>query len=335
MPLNPVLTASAINSVSTGPSIHISVSTPSVESTAGNCILAFVFVSPSGVLIGESFPTVTDTLGNTYTQEFWHPVGLYGGAAVGLFQTTSALSGPNVITFDYINTTNPYYANSFQNCILIAEYPVASVTIQDHALQQIYGAAGNNPSVLTVTDSASTAVTVEFKRPGPAGFNGIGTIYTAAVLVDVVSGGVDYLLGASLSQYDTLSDPTTTSPAGYQIFKIEQLITQAGGGYSGYFWDAGPGGGGSVSGQRGNIDWDQIGIDARHGSGGIKVQYSNNTGTAGNLARFLPDGSIGDSGVAAGGASGVGGAVTVNGPATVLINSSPVSFDEAALVNGA
>lgn len=55
-----------------------------------------------------------------------------------------------------------------------------------------------------------------------------------------------------------------------------------------------------VSGARGNIDWDQVGLDARHGpTYGVLIQYADGTHTAGNFPKFLSDGTTTDSGVSA------------------------------------
>jgi hypothetical protein len=76
---------------------------------------------------------------------------------------------------------------------------------------------------------------------------------------------------------------------------------------------------------RGNIDSDQIQDAAKHG-GSAQLQTSDGTGVAGNLPKFAADGSLTDSGVAAGGGSGTVTSVGLSTDAPWLtVGSSPVT----------
>lgn len=79
--------------------------------------------------------------------------------------------------------------------------------------------------------------------------------------------------------------------------------------------------------QRGNFDSDQIRTPAKHGTG-YYIQLSDGTGASGHLAAFNADGSLTDGGTGS-------DAFSVNGTATVTVNGSAVSYDNAVTVNGA
>jgi len=81
------------------------------------------------------------------------------------------------------------------------------------------------------------------------------------------------------------------------------------------------------AGARGNIDFDQIGLDARHGQTGTKIQYSDNTGTALHLASFDSAGNLTDSGIstAGGGGSGTITSVALTVPSDKSVSGSPIT----------
>jgi hypothetical protein len=242
MAINLVQSAAAITAFTVGPSraSHSATCAFASNNAATNAIMVAVFVG-GGNNAGYGITTpmsVSDTQGNAYTQVIQHTVGNLAGAAIAFYYATGILAGANTVTFAFdAPVTNTGLTTTVDPVVLIAEYSgLGSFSVQDSQFQSIFGSAGNAASVLTFTDSHSASVSLTIQ--GPGGTAGIGTNNTGALVVDLLSGGVNYLIAACLANRNDLSLPTT-SPSGYQTFGQEQLASDATNGYYGYFWDAG------------------------------------------------------------------------------------------------
>lgn len=194
------------------------------DNAAGNTILVWIFGVCNGPGVYPSAHSVSDTASNIYTQLFASlPGGNQNGGWIGLYSATILAAGPNTVTFSAtISGGSPY---DLTLSLIAGEYSgMSSPTLQGYALANIAGSSGNDPTVLTITDSFGASVSVTFKTGGAPGSNGLGSIDTSAGLVDLLSGGVNYLVGACQSQFATVLVPTT-SPSGYQTFGLEKTVS--------------------------------------------------------------------------------------------------------------
>lgn len=239
MPLiNVVQSASAINTLTgVGPASgphSISCTFPS-NVTAGNTIIMIALVGGgNGAGYGIVPPvSVTDTLGNTYTQVLFQSVGNQSGAAIAVYYVTNAIGGADTVTFTFTApSTNFGLTFTVDPAIVVVEYVgmgIGPLAIQGLDHSSIFGAAGNSVVTLQVTDSFGVLVSVNY---GTSPSHTIGTINTGCVLIDILIGGVNYLIAAALSSIASFPAPAST----YQTFIQEQAVT---GSYTMYYWDYG------------------------------------------------------------------------------------------------
>lgn len=276
-----------VNANSSAP-VSVSQAFPS-NNTAGNTILVLVsgqanFDSAGGAIAS---PTISDTQGNTYAQFAWEGNAVFGGGSIGLYVASNIKAGANTVTFGFTGQCNAAVDNYFDAGITVIEYSgMPSPTAQSGQARGIFGGAGSGAQTFTFTDSKSASVTVTMGAPG--------TI-SAVLMCDIATGIGNFIVCGCKTTGSSQSLPTTT-PSGYQTFTQARQTARSDNGEYLYFWDsANP----VLTVQaRGNIDWDQIGTDARHGgTWGTKVQYSDGTHTLGNLPKFLNDGTFTDSGI--------------------------------------
>jgi hypothetical protein len=235
MSINLVQSASAITAFTVGPASasHSVTCAFTSNNTAGNAIMMAALVGGgTGAGYGVTPVSVSDTQGNAYTQVILHSVGNQAGAAIAFFYATSVLAGANTVTLSFTAPASNFGLTfTVDPVIMLAEYSgLGSFSVQAAPFQSIFGSAGNSTSVLTFTDSHAASVSVTVQA--------LGTINTGALVVDLLSGGANYLIAACLAKSGTLLTPTI-SPSGYQTFGREQLPSDATNGYYGYFWDAG------------------------------------------------------------------------------------------------
>lgn len=263
---------------------------------------------------------VTDGPGNTYTQIS----GLPGGVqlqAIGIFIATGVLGGSTNITFDIsIPNVNPIFDLAQQLAIVAAEVPpLGSPTIQGSAVAQT--TSGSTPTSIVIADSFGTLVTTDYGM----------TSQQSAAVVDLALAGTDYFVSAFTiftSAPGTIVPPAML-PGGYGTYSfIDAPFDGTNYNHLALFIAAPPAPVCAIE-QRGNIDYDQIAIDARHGNG-PKVQMFKPTGTGRNILTIDECGNAVDSTVNVADVGSVG----VNGPATILVNGVAVSYDNVIEVNG-
>lgn len=274
--------------------------------TAGNTlIVTFGCIEFGGNIGGISVRPpyfMHDTLSNGYAQISMEGAGyLHPGGGAYYSQITNG--GSCTITFEFVIGGSNYITTYWEAAINVVEYP-GTGTPQDHDQVSIYGAAGDAPVNLSVTNSVSAVIPVAF---GGIISGGPGSICYVGLL-DFVFSGQDEYFGYLYDYQDFATTPTSA-------FATFFLVIKTVGGTNGdtlYFWDSGLTPPLCPIYQRGNIDFDQIGIDARHGNG-TKIQYYKDSGTpstSGHLAKFEQCGNIEDAGIAASAVATKSGAFT-------------------------
>jgi hypothetical protein len=206
------------------------------NNTAGNVLFVWILLNQKGVGVSNSSPSVTDTRGNTYTQDLAvPPTGNNNGAGCWLYHATNIAGGANTITFSFQGVAGTFgVAGSFEYAVLAVEYSgMPSPAVQATRNLGIVGGGGNSPQTLTFPDSHAVSVSVTFG----AGTNTVGVDDTGISVADILSGGANYLIAASLSNNATFGVPTA-SPSGYQTFAQEQMAPDATNGYYAYYWDS-------------------------------------------------------------------------------------------------
>lgn len=303
----------------------VSVTFPSAV-TPGNsifvCVKALLAIGNNTGLgvIATGALVVTDGPGNTYTQLS----GLGGGVqlqAIGIFVANSVLGGTTTITFAIaIPNANPSFPLDQVLAIVAAEVPPLGA-LSVHGFGVVQTTVGSTPISIVLTDSLGTAVTTDY---GP-------TSQQSAAVVDLVVAGTDYFVSAFtiFSEFTTVVPPTML-PGGYGTYSfIDAPFDGTSFNHLALFIAANPPLVCAIE-QRGNIDFDQIAIDARHGNG-PKVQMFKPTGTGRNILTIDECGNAVDSTVNIADVGGIG----VNGPPTILVNGVAVSFDDIIEINGA
>lgn len=193
------------------------------NNTAGNVIIVAVF----GYNYGDGFwgfgnYQVTDTQGNSYTRLLNAPGGgIANGPGVGLFIATNIKAGANTVTGSFDWTRDTHDGGDFVQVVMIAEYHLPTPAVQAVNNYQVYGVGGLTPVTIDITDSHGATVGLTFSDTSPP--YGPGTISNGVVL-DVLSGGVDYLIAIYFGNDDNLEAPPTTTPSGYTTFQQELTI---------------------------------------------------------------------------------------------------------------
>lgn len=277
----------------------------------------------------SSTSPLRDSLGLSYTRAVWVDGGLagsqFGTHALGFFYASATTSGSEAITISAFGyNQNPFFGvDAYLSLMAVEVSGFTGPIVQGSAYVQ----QANSTGILaaSVTDSTAVSRTTSF-----------GSIAESSIaVIDLVAAGTDEFFAIGGSQ-GTLPLPTITGGVYQQLASTS--ITS---GMHAWLWTAGPDivpepcEGGY---QRGNIDWDQVGLDARHGDcHGILIQYSDGTHSTGALAMFLEDGTLTASGISGtGGGTGTGtDPIVVNGTASILVNGVNTSFDDTVLVNGA
>lgn len=198
------------------------------NNTAGNSIVVFVFGNLSGAASSASTPVVTDTAGNTYTQVFMVFHGNTSGGWIGMYITQNILGGAN--TVNWTATVHAGFAISatVTQAVIAIEYSgMPSPSVISFAHNEFFGTAGNSPSVLNLTDSFGMAVTINAAANGS-----VSSSIGAAV---IFSGGVNYIVAASQSNFNPLAAPTSA----YQLFQQELFLNKVDGTFYDYYWDYG------------------------------------------------------------------------------------------------
>lgn len=243
-------------------------------------------------------PNVSDSAGNAYTQ-IGFTTGMEAGSlemALAIFWCPACLAstGTNTVTFSCAMTNNnPIFALTGLLAVTIEEMS-GFISPVSHG----YNAQTRNTSgslSVALTDSTGTAITSALTGP-----------YTNCLfgVADFLTGGVDYFISAlATSQAVGPPEPVPVVTGASWIYSLAQLATFSG--TDGLrLWIRGTPVALAIR-QRGNIDWDQTGPDARQGEYyGVKFQYADGTFTTGNVPKFLTDGTLTDSGVAAAGLGG-------------------------------
>lgn len=201
------------------------------NNAAGNTIVAWVFTRSSGGGVFEGAYSVADSKGNTYSQAFT-PVGSGNndGPGIGCFFAQNIQPGANTLTFSY-QCGGGFLTYSFDDVILIAEYSgMPSPSVVSSNTFKVFGAGGNSPITVSLTDSHGSTVNVQFGSgvlvPGSDSSGGV---------VNFLSGGVNYLIAAHCGA-STMSVPTSS----YQTFVTEQTTSATTNfGLVGHYYDYG------------------------------------------------------------------------------------------------
>ena len=248
---------------------------------------------------GSPNAPIKDTLGLAFSTAVWVNGGQsgsqFGTHALGFFYADATSGGTEALSMVLTGfNSNPIFAvDAYLSMMAIEVSGFSSPVVQGSAYHQQANSTGDLSA--TITDSGSVSRVTDF-----------GSVSEASIaVVDLVSGGHDEFFAIGGKQ-GVVPLPTITGG----IYS-ELASTSIPGSMNAYLWTAGPDvivpacPGGY---QRGNIDWDQIGMDARQGPCyGIKVQYADGNFTPGNTPVFLVDGTLGDGGGASGAGSGIRG----------------------------
>lgn len=207
---------------------------------AGNTIVVAVAGYANGIAAGLGNGGMTDSNGNTYTTGCWADGGsTTSGGYCGMFFAPLANAGSTTVTFDAAVSQALGFQLSWDVMMIAVEYSgLGTASLQGGSAASVYGAAGNAPFDMTVTDSTGTSVTIEFT--GPYGSGGPGTISGEAILdlKSNIPGILDLFVGISR----TLSGPTgigcaITSPSGYNVMALEQTEPRPDSGDYLHYWD--------------------------------------------------------------------------------------------------
>jgi hypothetical protein len=251
--------------------------------------------APGMATTGTGLPAVRarDSLGTNYETALWHDYGYSAGAgpfaAISFAWGVVPSSGSDTVTFVCAGfDNNPTFDVIGELCISIAEYSgfVSPVTQASNV-----GGTSNAACTLSATDSQGVSVATTFPS----------FLYSrSAAVFDLACSGIAHGdLWYAVSCDSTLATPTVT-PSGYMTYALLDTINSPGGRTFNVYTRGLPVSVSFHEQQRGNIDWDQTGPDARQGPYyGLKFQYADGTFTAGNLPKFLPDGTLTDSGIVA------------------------------------
>lgn len=242
MPLLPLQTKSATENTnvpfgSVTPNLPIVFTSPN---TIGSTIIVAVTVmagtgAGGAASVGE--PAIGDTQGNIYTKIFWRGGGVVlNGPAIGAWIAVNARVGSNTvnITFSLTSSNVPGTSTDFNQCVVLAEYPMPSSTSVFAATH--VSRYGTYPSTvdLSLTDSASNAVTVTITTNSNTNWSW--------ALIDLLFSSNNYLICFGMVNPDLPSiNVPTVLPSGYGTFTLEEVITGVGTGLSGgamRYWDA-------------------------------------------------------------------------------------------------
>lgn len=200
--------------------------------TAGKTIVVFAAVYCGGGAGGAGFvdtPTLTDTQGNNYGPPvYWTASNYENGPAYGFWVCGNAAGGADTVTFKYWATNGNVPGTFFHNsaAMAVAEYPIASPTVQAHSQVRQY-MSGLAP--LTLTDSASNTVSVQIQDTGSWNDKGY-------ILVDLLSSSINFLIAAGMG-VAAQTVPITT-PGSYTVFVQEETQSNPiSGGDTFYYWD--------------------------------------------------------------------------------------------------
>ena len=264
---------------------------------AGNTLAVAAKVAPSafcntgGGVPSTSSPDVTDDGGNTYTQQCWGDGGVQL-QGLGWWLATNVAGGTPTITFHVnVPNANPIFSTSAAVIAIdVLELDAAfvsaapTVTGTDHQENTVSGGVMN----LDVPDHTGATVTTGFASPNQQ----------SGAVLGLTAYGTDYFLAAFTNFADSVPPPAPSITSGYGTYEFADGWSSTGS-YSqiSTFINAPDVVLCPIS-QRGNIDYDQIAIDARHGNG-PKVQMQDGGTTAtGHLASFDHCGNVTDSGMA-------------------------------------
>lgn len=299
----------AIHNSSTAVEMVVSLDNPVV---GGNTLLVFTKVecnSGNNTGIGNpatGFEFVDDPVRGTYTEATW----MNGGVQIqgaGIFYIFNAPGGLADVKFHVtIPNANPLFDLGQKLAMVVVELDAAYISTSPaiNGVDQQQNDTTHPPMVLTVPDHLSVPVDTDYGSPNQQ----------SGVVIGLNAYGTDYYITGftifTVPDPSTPGAPSITAPVSYVFVNAARTAANDGWDFLSVWISAADVVLCPIS-QRGNIDYDQIGIDARHGNGN-KIQYSDGTGVTGNLAVFDHCGNVTDGGAPATGT----GTVTHTGALT-------------------
>lgn len=281
---------SASNAQSTGiprgSSTNITTSVTLNGLVPGNWVVCIVggLADGGGSLIA---PQVTDDGGNVYSLVQWVNAGTQLPAIGIIICTNIVTGGTRIITFQTTASAPIGLLTAFPIAALAAAEVSGVTVIQGSGIDQHGVTAG--PISFSIVDSNSITQTVAFSTMS-------GNNQVAATTVDVAFPGVDvWFFGASSNVSSTTGTVSITPLGGTFTVRENPSV----GSYNMSMLTVGGGSFPCPKSQRDNIDYDQIGMDARHGNGN-QIQMFTGSSVSGNVPVFDPCGNIKDSGAAPG-----------------------------------
>ena len=222
------------------PGTHNYTATFASPVTAGNTIVVAAGGQTNAIAggAGTAGSSMSDNNGNTYTQGCWTDGGFLSGGYGGLFFAPTVNAGSTTVQLALDTIQLFGWQLSWDVMIIAVEYSgFGTASLQDGFAANIFGSGGNAPVDVTVTDSTSTSVTVEFT--GPSGTGGPGTNAICAVLdlKSTLSSVLDLFVGISRTFSSSGMGCSITSPSGYNAMTLEQTETTPAVDDYLYFWD--------------------------------------------------------------------------------------------------
>ena len=206
----------------------ISVTLPNPVGTGNTLIVTFGCIEGPGGAggIGTVAPfTLTDSLGNTYTLIGIVGTGYLqpGGAA---WYATNVAAGADTVTLNFSIQGSDFVDTGWSFEMQVAEYPGTATALLSHDELSVYGAAGNNPVLLNLVDTASTPISLSFGGffPGPG-----DVCFLAAFCLQMAHG--DQVFAYTYNLLDTSYPPTSTWGTFTQQIKTSTNDVM-------YFWDS-------------------------------------------------------------------------------------------------
>lgn len=296
------ITGTSANYATVAPGAYTFTITMTSNVVVGNTLVVAAGCQFAGASDWTYSPSVTDSLGNTFStssSSTWSDgSGTTSGGCGGAFYAPITTGGSDTITFHIHLWQDLFTQPSYDMMVIAAEISgLSSPTLQSGDIFNCYGACGNSPLTRTITDSIGTSVTATFSGSCGSGGPGGNGVYA---LLDLLGGSYDYILaiGRTFDCSSTNLSATITLPGGYASMNLERKQDTPDVSDHLYYFDGYHYACGAT--QRGNIDHDQLRTAARQGNGPQVQMFDGNSWTSGDLLEFNLCGSAKDSGIAAG-----------------------------------
>jgi len=193
--------------------------------TAGNTIIVAVGCPSSTNSITATFPSVTDSLGNTYTQATWANSASQI-AGIGIFWFKIPSGGADTVTFSvFITNFNPIFDLNYDLGIAVVEMSGMGASPALHAANTAQQGPGTLPLAITLTDQYGTSVTSNF-----GSFS-----QTSCAVADIAAVGADVFVAALCGSTVSPTTPSV-SPPGYMTYNLQENAVFGGSNYPIALW---------------------------------------------------------------------------------------------------